>query len=74
MLAASTTTGQVRRLLFVTQYMLSANSGSSPMYCLENLNAAWPKAYAREFEAIWRFKSKALAADEGSSGALCGGL
>ena len=56
---------RVDERFFVTQYMLSANSGSSPMYCLENLNAAWPKAYAREFEAIWRSKSKTLGAEDG---------
>ena len=45
---------RVDERFLVTQYLWSANSGSSPMYCLSDINAAWPKAYSREFETIWR--------------------
>lgn len=42
----------------ITNYMCSANSGSSPMFQLNNVGAEWSKTYAREFETIWRISSK----------------
>jgi hypothetical protein len=45
---------RVDDLFYVTHYLGSANSGSSPMLALSNVGAAWSRSYAREFETIWR--------------------
>ncbi|MCU1267151.1 MAG: hypothetical protein JWM21_3469 [Acidobacteria bacterium] len=38
---------------FVTQYLFSSSSDSSPLYCVRGKDAAWPKIFAQEFTAIW---------------------
>jgi hypothetical protein len=37
---------------YVTQYLFSASSDNSPLYCVKG-DAAWPKFFAQEFAAIW---------------------
>jgi len=42
---------------FVTFYLSSANSSSSPMIRLQHVGGSWTTAYAREFETIWTLSS-----------------
>jgi hypothetical protein len=37
---------------YVTQYLFSAASDNSPLYCVKG-DATWPKFFAQEFTAIW---------------------
>lgn len=37
---------------YVTQYLFSAASHNSPLYCVRG-DASWPKFFAQEFAAIW---------------------
>jgi hypothetical protein len=53
---------------FVTHYLSSANSTSSPMLCLNDVGAAWSRAYAREFDTVWRLSSASIAEPHGCSG------
>lgn len=49
---------------YVTHYLCSANSGSSPILCLNNVGADWPRSYSREFDTIWRLSSEEVAKHE----------
>jgi hypothetical protein len=37
---------------YITQYLFSASSDNSPLYCVRG-DASWPKFFAQEFTAIW---------------------
>jgi hypothetical protein len=39
---------------FITHYMCSSNSGGSPLLVVSDVGTSWPRAYAKEFETIWR--------------------
>jgi hypothetical protein len=38
---------------FITQYLFSSSSDSSPLYCVKGRDAAWPKTFSQEFTTIW---------------------
>lgn len=48
---------------YVTHYLSSANSSGGPMLCLNDVGTAWPRAYAREFDTVWRLSPPAKAED-----------
>lgn len=37
---------------YVTQYLFSASSDNSPLFCVKG-GAAWPKCFSQEFNTIW---------------------
>lgn len=38
---------------FVTQYLFSATSDGSPLYCVKGKDTTWPKIFSQEFKTIW---------------------
>jgi len=48
---------------FVNQYLFSASSDNSPFYCVRGADAAWPKLYSHEFDAIWSLSVDPFARD-----------